>query len=702
MKTINLCPFSLRAMTVCLLASFLSLSTFAQALLTLPKAELTLKRVTLSSSGVAYLEFEAQVERDAALQLPVKLEQVNDVLKSLVVFDAKGKVGGVSLPGREPLAEQLRQLPFDAAALSSLPQLLQALPGAMLSVQTASGLLQGRVMAVEARTLQNDKGVQTRYHQASLMTAEGLRHFVLEDARSIQFDDVQLRSQIEQALNAMSINRAKDGRIVEIITRGTQARTVRVGYVTIAPIWKTAYRLTLPAEDTASAAGQLQGWAVIENLSGQDWRSVELTLTTGKPVAFQQNLYESYFNQRPSVPIEMPGRILPRADTGAILAQNFEAAPRFAPAPAPAAAPAPIAPRARSAPAPAPAPAPIFAAAAQGLQALPLATTADLVSSQDQGTQVSYRFPMPVSVSSGRSLAVPVIVQDVVAQRTVHYQPQVNPQYPLAAIDIANTSAVGLPPGAVTVYEQGKEGAAFLGDAQLAVLPAGESRMLAFALDQKINITSSTRSSNTTTRTSLDRNVLVVERLQQQIQTFRIKSAHSAQTQVVVELPSYVGYSLRAPSGRILGEAQGRHRVSLPAPANSAQAHEITLEATQPERLPLSTLSAFQLQTYLQQAKDEASAGTLRRLLTLRQSADAEVDRLNQANAEINEQTIEQARLRESLAIASARSELHQRYSASLLEVETRIVAALKARDLATSARNKIEADIKAMLMQLG
>jgi hypothetical protein len=252
------------------------------------------------------------------------------------------------------------------------------------------------------------------------------------------------------------------------------------------------------------------------------------------------------------------------------------------------------------------------------------------------------------------------------------------------------------------VYEQGKEGAAFLGDAQLAVLPAGESRMLAFALDQKINITSSTRSSNTTTRTSLDRSILVVERLQQQIHTFRIKSAHSAQTQVVVELPSYVGFSMRTPSGRSLGEAQGRHRVSLPALANSAQAHEITLEATQPERLQLSNLSAFQLQAYLQQAKDEASAGTLRRLLDLRQSADAEVERLNQSNTEINEQSIEQARLRESLVVASAGSELHKRYSASLLESESRLLAALKARDLATAARNKAESAVKAFLVQLG
>jgi hypothetical protein len=85
---------------------------------------LDLKRVTLSSSGVGYFEYEAVVERDATLRLAVKLDQVDDVLKSLVVYDSKGGVGGISLPGREPLAELLRQLPFDAAALNSMPELL--------------------------------------------------------------------------------------------------------------------------------------------------------------------------------------------------------------------------------------------------------------------------------------------------------------------------------------------------------------------------------------------------------------------------------------------------------------------------------------------------------------------------------------------------------------------------------------------------
>jgi exonuclease VII small subunit len=657
---------------------------------------LTLKRVTLSSSGVGYFEYEAQVERDATLRLPVKLEQVNDVLKSLVVYDAKGQVGGVSLPGREPLGELLRALPFDAAALGSMPDLLQALRGAQVQVQTGSGAVQGRIMAVTPFSEKSDKGAEVQKHRASLMTATGLQHIVIEDAKAIQFQDEQLRAQIADALAAMSNNRAKDGRTVEIITRGSERRTVRLGFVTSAPIWKTAYRLTVPSQDESAGGGagsmsNLQGWAVIENMSGQDWRGVELTLTTGKPVAFQQNLYDSVFNARPNVPIEMPGRIVPRADTGTVVAQNFAAAPSYAPAAA-------VARAARPAAAPA-AMLSHFAFAEASAPAPILAQVADLASSQDQGTQVSYRFPLPVSVGTGRSLAVPIIVQDFSAQRLAQYQPQVSSQFPLAAMELVNKSGNGLPPGAVTVYEQGKEGASFLGDAQLAMLPAGESRMLAFALDQKISITSSMRSSNTTTRASVEKATLVIENMQQQIHTFNIKSNHASDQSVVVDVPQLLGYALLAPTGKALGESQGRQRVSLSAPAGTARTHEVTLELAAPQRLPMQNLSAYQLQEYLRVVKDDASAALLRRLLVLRQAIDAQQETLTQANTQLNEQQVEQVRLRESLTTVSRGSELYKRYSDGLNEAENRILAALKMRDAATLARIKLDAELKQMLV---
>ena len=84
--------------------------------------DLALKRVMLSSGGLGYFEYEATVDGDATLKLTVSLEQVDDVLKSLVVYDDKGGVGGLSLPGREPLKQAFKDMPFDEARSPRRPR----------------------------------------------------------------------------------------------------------------------------------------------------------------------------------------------------------------------------------------------------------------------------------------------------------------------------------------------------------------------------------------------------------------------------------------------------------------------------------------------------------------------------------------------------------------------------------------------------
>src|SRR5438309_358794 len=68
-------------------------------------ADLSLQRVMLSSGGVGYFEHEATVDGNATLNLDVPIDQVDDILKSLVVYDDSGTAGEITLPGREPLTQ---------------------------------------------------------------------------------------------------------------------------------------------------------------------------------------------------------------------------------------------------------------------------------------------------------------------------------------------------------------------------------------------------------------------------------------------------------------------------------------------------------------------------------------------------------------------------------------------------------------------
>ena len=63
-------------------------------------ADFQLRCIMLSTAGVGYFEYDATSDGAAPLGLDVRLDQVDDVLKSLVVWDDAGAVGGIELPDR--------------------------------------------------------------------------------------------------------------------------------------------------------------------------------------------------------------------------------------------------------------------------------------------------------------------------------------------------------------------------------------------------------------------------------------------------------------------------------------------------------------------------------------------------------------------------------------------------------------------------
>ncbi len=282
--------------------------------------ELVVKRVMLSAGGVAYLEREAEVEGDAELFLDVPLDQVDDVLKSIVVYDSAGGVGSAHLPGREPVAQIFTDLPFGADALASPEALLNALQGSEVRIGGGHAV-EGKLLKVVTETVRlNDQSTIQR-HRVSVMTPAGLQQVVLEEADSVAFTDAALQAKVERALAAIAEHHAKDRRRIVLSARGQGKRVLRVGYVVAAPLWKSTYRLILPPDATKTTA-HLQGWAVLENMSGEDWQNVELTVFSGHPVSFRQALYQAYYVDRPEVPVEVAGRILPRTDSGVVVAGN--------------------------------------------------------------------------------------------------------------------------------------------------------------------------------------------------------------------------------------------------------------------------------------------------------------------------------------------------------------------------------------------
>jgi hypothetical protein len=649
---------------------------------------LDLKRVLLSTGGVGYFEYEAAVEGDAQLPLSVRLDQVDDVLKSIIVFDDKGGVGGIALPGREPLSEAFRDLPFAERDLDTPDALLNALRGAEVTVGGARQVT-GRILKAipETAQLPNNAGVIQR-HRVTLMAADGMRQFVLEEAESVKFSDPAVQRQVDQALAAIARHRVQDRRTLTIQARGTGKRTLRVGYVVAAPLWKASYRLSADgaAADPAAqnlnrpggsspgagaAKGLLQGWAVVENLSGLDWKGVELTLASGNPVTFRQQLYAAYFVKRPEVPVEVAGRVLPPADQGTLDATQAKAAPEGRPRLG-MAAPAPgFAPQAMRE-------APMASAAAQPPGTMPprAMAQAELIAgeAEEAATQVLFTAPQPVTLASGETLALPIVAKDVPVERVALYQPWVNAAYPLAAVQVTNDTGAGLPPGVLTLYERGKAGSAYIGDARLAAFPQGEKRLLSFAVDQKIAVERETKSREAVAQAKIARGVLTLSYRDEQTTLYRIKAPAAENRVLLIEHPRAADWEMVSPKPAEAELTRGQYRLRQVLAKGGATVLEVT---TQRPRLNAVQLAGQSRQALLAYAKtggiDAKAAAALEKLAALQ----GEVERLDRLakDAEAEAQAIakDQDRLRQNLQSVPAGGDLAKRYLDTLKKQEDRI-----------------------------
>ena len=622
--------------------------------------DLALKRVMLSSGGMGYFEYEATVEGDATLKLAVSLQQVDDVLKSLVVYDDKGGVGGLSLPGREPLAQAFKDLPFDQESLGSPSQLLATLKGAQVTVG-GSRSVSGRIVSVQEETvsLGEGKGTTSRT-RVTLYTDLGLQQFILEEAENLQFADASLRDKVGQALVAIQSNRAKDARTIELSARGKGKRTVRVAYIVEAPVWKASYRLTLEA-DPAAPRSPLQGWATIENLSGQHWKDIDLTLVSGRPVAFHQALYNAYYVTRPEVPVEVAGRLMPSVDRGGVAATQ----PKAATLPA-MPAPAPYRPQQERSAAPALAAPP----------PPPIAAAADQIEATDAATQVVFKFPRPVSVDNGRTLSIPIIDRQVPAQRLALYQADTAARNPLAAIRLTNDGESGLPPGLITIYERDKAAnVAYVGDARLSGFPVGETRLLAYALDEKITIERDMSQADRLATGTISQGVLKLSRIVRQTTVYRVRGPAKEPRQLVVVQRRLPGWALTKPEAKGTDISEGNYRIPFALPGgDQTQTFEVVQEQTQQQEVRLLDSAADQIRVYAEAREfDAKTREALARVLQLQQTTAEAQRRVAQVEAERQQIVQEQARLRENLARVPANSDLQRRYLATLDKQETQL-----------------------------
>ncbi|MCT7374309.1 DUF4139 domain-containing protein [Chelativorans salis] len=629
-----------------------------------------IEAITLSSGGLAEIHRSAPVDGSDTLRIDVPLEQVDDILKSLVVRDPAGTIGAVTLDGLSPVEETFRRLPFTPEEMGSLPDLAASLQGVHVRASSGGRTVEGVVLGVGTRQAGEGDSFRTE-RILSVMTDSGdIEVLNLGTDSVLDILDEAMREKVREAASVSGRGRTDDIRSIAIELSGEGDRAVGLSYVVPAPVWKTAYRLVTGGDGTA----RLQAWAVVENATGEDWQDVALTLSSGAPVTLAQRLHQRYWHQRPEVPVAAGSATPPRPDTakaipmaeedgaaGFDMRQHALAAPEAAMAPQMPAS----APRGRAV-------------------------------AQEGETTATYRLPSLVDLPAGQTLSVPFVDEEVPAERVSVFQPEREESHPVAALFLENATAASLPPGLLTVYDD-RDG--YIGDAQLTGLPAGESRMASFAADRKVEVTTQSRPQETVSRISLVDGTVRATRLSRLVTTYSVKGAADAPRTLIIEHPRRNGW--RFSSEALESATPTHHRLRVEIAAGGKAEVVATAERSDTEIFALLDADADALFGWSGAAADPDTASKLADLAELRQQAAQAAREVDDIQRDLKRAADSQARIRDNLAAVPADSTLGQRYVSMLEEEENQIADLTDRRREAEARARELEAEVADFIRNL-
>ena len=274
-------------------------------------ADLTVSKVVLYKHGIGFFERSGSVPPGDQAQLQFKATEMDDVLKSLTVEQRGGEgVSAIRYDSSDPLSKRLEVFPFRIGQAITLSQILDQFKGAEVELRLSSGKARGSI--ISARTIPASERLPQR-QELMLLTKGELRTVDPAAAAGLRFVDPKLQSQFADYLGVVARSRNLEKRTVTIESLGAVSE-VAASYVVPTAIWKSSYRLVFDEREKPL----LEGWAIVDNTSGEDWTNVQLSLVSGLPVSFISRLYEPRYVSRPVVQLAQDRAWRPVVHGGAV------------------------------------------------------------------------------------------------------------------------------------------------------------------------------------------------------------------------------------------------------------------------------------------------------------------------------------------------------------------------------------------------
>ncbi|MBI1747823.1 MAG: DUF4139 domain-containing protein [Acidobacteria bacterium] len=609
----------------------------------LTAAELPVRKIVLYKHGVGYFERSGRLGPGESARLDFKSAEMNDILKSLTITDkGGGKISGVRYDSSEPLERKLEEFPFRIGDKQPLSAVLDQLKGARLEMKFGLETIAGAI--VGGRTLRGEEKQPEREQITLLLDSGEIRNFDLAAAAGLRFVDPTLQGQFKDYLAALAQSRSREKRSVYIDSNAGQSRQVFAGYMIPMPVWKSSYRLIFEQDPQPL----LEGWAIIDNTTGEDWKDVQLSLVSGRPISFISRLYDPRYITRPVAELAEERAMAPVLHEGAVDEQKKDAryaaqrAVDFA-ARSKARSDLPATPSGMVAGG-------LFAAEDARAEREGFASSIGAAATaRTLGELFEYQMPGPISIRKNESAMLPFLQQKTSARKLLIYSDPAS-AHPMNAVEITNGSGKTLDGGPLTIYDSGAYG----GEALMETVKSGDKRLVSYAVDLGTRITTQFESRSDMIRElKMRRGVLTTRAAIVETKTYTIKNVDEKAKTLVIEHTARPQFTLlnRKPTET----TSHGYRFEVKLAPGATQKFPVTEERLEDSSFMVANLTPDMLFTYVRnQALSESARKSLEQLLDLkRQVANTDND-IKRSEAESNRLIQDQDRLRQNISSLNA------------------------------------------------
>jgi len=639
---------------------------------------LGITRVLLYKNGMAYIVRSGQIT--APVSLTFHPEDMNDILKSFTAWNPDtGNLYSVGYTAGIPSSHMLSRFPFDISGPDTgLGGFLIQVKGADIKLDHSGKDLQGKLVAVQQTDHATAPQTTSSDYRLTVMLRDGsLQSVWLSDVRSVEFVDPQLRDQLRSYLEVLAAGRQDVTREVSVYPVPAPG-PIQVAYLQQFPLWKTSYRVDLGAKDS-----KVQGWAQIDNPTGEAWENVQVSLLSGAPVSFQMNLYDPLYTNRTTLPVPGGQVAAPRQyESAVVVREEARSAGGVAggvlggivgsPGVGGAAAAAPAGAGARgggggrggAAPPPAspPPPPPALAFSAASFQQADSSRVQDFY---------EYKFPFPVRIASRQSALLPFLQKTINIERLSIFNARTDRNNPRLGARLENNTDIPFEAGPVTFFQESR----YAGEAVLDYLPRGEKALVSYGIDNDIQISSKASSQpESTVRLTVSKGVAVLFMESVLTTTYEIRNKGAEKKSLIVEHPRVNNRTLKGVDAFETTDSFHRFRVALNASQSTALAvPEVVARQT---NISLTTLTRPQLTLFAGKETPQSVREKLGQIVDAQERMAAMRSDIGTTQASIDTLFRDQERLRENLKAlkdGNEEQQLRTRYLDQLRRQEDQI-----------------------------